>query len=133
MYKSYSNFLNESKELNSLIDRFLNEFDFEKTFGPDKEEVLSEPGWCSAITHELSRFLDKNGVKNKSTETVQFDNNVFGTDDGDFHTALKLGNNIVDLTIGQFDDEKVEIFIGSYKNWINKLKKYTNSKSIKKY
>lgn len=125
------NLFNENinlKSLETVVSDFKRHFEpkSEDIWGMEYDIIVTEPGNCYMVSHDLNQYLKSNGFSHAEIITININKKHWNyVDDGSlnkWHTAVKIDNIIIDLTSQQFKLLKTpKIWITNIENWKNKL------------
>jgi hypothetical protein len=106
-------------------------------WGISMERAVTKAGACSLVSEELVNYLAKKGVKAETISgEVATDRKMAqyakttandGNWDGDFHTAVRIGSHVVDLTARQHGEGMPAIRITTVKQFESEWKTSTSS------
>tara|TARA_R110001592_G_scaffold358439_1_gene663389 strand:- start:399 stop:785 length:387 start_codon:yes stop_codon:yes gene_type:complete len=127
--KSYQDILNEKSEgpsLSKIVEDFIKEYNIKgKELWGDSIDVCStDSGTCFMVSDVLDDYLKDLGISSK-LETIKINKKfhvVIGKEMNKSHTAVLVGNDIIDLTARQFGMEFPYPWITSKSNWKKRLK-----------
>lgn len=119
------------KEIREVADSLIDDPELEITNHSsfsDKEyitiEDLQDPDLagnnCFAVTSIVEEVLHQDGIDNESIEIVM--------DDGTVHWANRIGNNVLDFSYRQFDENCDFPVIAKYDTWMKNFKKDVHKK-----
>ena len=111
-------------DLNKIVRDFVSATDAEETFGPSWENVVKAPGSCSMVANELADHLDRKRIKNEVL-TIDLKPEFYGVDDDGStiknHTAVVVGEYVLDLTSEQFGSKYRGRFVWPKNDWLKEF------------